>query len=99
MLVDENMFYKGVDKRTVHEARLHQTSSVSDPEDTTKTPASVTGNLLFSNPVSNGTQEDSGHPPYPFSSGDTLLALTRKHNVSRIPYVLAIATRLMIGGD
>ena len=30
-LVDENLFYKGVDKKVVHGARLHQTHSLSDP--------------------------------------------------------------------
>ena len=58
----ENLFYKGVDKRAVHAARLSQTRGGTDAthaeEDT-----------------------DSAHPPYPFKSGDTLLALSRRHNV------------------
>lgn len=29
--MDENLFYKGVDKKVVHGARLHQTHSLSDP--------------------------------------------------------------------
>ena len=33
MLVDENLFYKGVDKSAVHGARLHQTHSLSDPSE------------------------------------------------------------------
>ena len=59
----ENLFYKGVDKRAVHVARLSQTSSGSD---TTQEEKST----------------DSGRPPYPFKNGDTLLALSRRHNVS-----------------
>ena len=31
VIVDENLFYKGVDKSAVHGARLHQPSSPSDP--------------------------------------------------------------------
>lgn len=30
--VDENLFYKGVDKSSVHGARLHQTHSLSEPD-------------------------------------------------------------------
>lgn len=30
--VDENLFYKGVDKSSVHGARLHQTHSISEPD-------------------------------------------------------------------
>ena len=29
--VDETLFYKGVDKSSVHGARLHQTHSLSEP--------------------------------------------------------------------
>ena len=56
--VDENLFYKGVDKATVHGARLNQ--SHSDPPDNPNTPE---------------------NPPYPFFSGNSLLALTKRHNV------------------
>jgi len=65
--VDENLFYKGVDKSAVHGARLNQTHSLSDPM-TEVAPTSRDEN-------------DPGHPPYPFESGDALLALTKKHNV------------------
>lgn len=66
--VDENLFYKGVDKRTVHEARLHQ-NSASDPLDTEYQ-------------LSDLYRVRSEHPPYPFSSGDNLLSLTKKHNMT-----------------
>ncbi|KZT27782.1 L-serine ammonia-lyase [Neolentinus lepideus HHB14362 ss-1] len=58
--VDENLFYKGVDKSAVHGARLHQ-SHISEPGD-----------------ASGGAPQ----PPYPFTTGDSLLALTRKHNMT-----------------
>ncbi|TFY72303.1 hypothetical protein EVG20_g708 [Dentipellis fragilis] len=63
--VDENLFYKGVDKSSVHGARLHQSHSLAEPgeERTMDEPNDV-------------------HPPYPFTSGDSLLGLTRKHNLT-----------------
>ncbi|OJA19227.1 hypothetical protein AZE42_08635 [Rhizopogon vesiculosus] len=64
--VDENLFYKGVDKSVVHGARLHQTHNVAEGDRTPDRPAA----------------NDPGHPPYPFESGDSLLALTRKHNLT-----------------
>ncbi|KAF8557804.1 L-serine ammonia-lyase [Imleria badia] len=64
--VDENLFYKGVDKSVVHGARLHQTHSVEKGD---AVPAQSEAN-------------DPGHPPYPFESGNSLLALTRKHNLT-----------------
>ena len=56
-VVDENLFYKGVDKHKVDPARLTQQGDAS------------------SQPVEE-------HPPFVFHSGDSLLALTKKHNVS-----------------
>ncbi|KZP26663.1 L-serine ammonia-lyase [Athelia psychrophila] len=80
--VDENLFYKGVDKTAVHGARLSQTSSISEPR-------------LDAPPLGapdSGTRPDPDHqskapfteerPPYTFKSGDELLALTRKHNMT-----------------
>ncbi|KAI0372786.1 L-serine ammonia-lyase [Pilatotrama ljubarskyi] len=62
--VDENLFYKGVDKSIVHGARLHQSHpSESAPGDPPQVP-------------------DPIQPPYPFVSGDSLLALTKKHNMT-----------------
>ncbi|KAG5653324.1 hypothetical protein H0H81_001064 [Sphagnurus paluster] len=75
--VDENMFYKGIDKTTVHEARLHQSHSVSEPSDKD---AVRDEHVAPVDPTKNG-DPGASHPPYPFSSGDSLLALTRKHNV------------------
>jgi hypothetical protein len=64
-IADENLFYKGVDKSVVHGARLHQTHNVAEGDQTPDQPAA----------------NDPGHPPYPFESGNSLLALTKKHNV------------------
>jgi hypothetical protein len=64
-VVDENLFYKGVDKSSVHGARLHQHVHVAGSP-------SVVGR----EPPSGSEQ-----PPYPFKSGDSLLNLTRVHNV------------------
>ena len=58
----ENLFYKGVDKRAVHVARLSQTSSWTGATDAEK-------------------DTDPTLPPYPFKNGETLLALSRRHNV------------------
>ncbi|EMD38868.1 hypothetical protein CERSUDRAFT_92905 [Gelatoporia subvermispora B] len=63
--VDENLFYKGVDKSAVHGARLHQTHSLSEPSQDGQIPP-----------------PDPCQPPYPFVSGDSLLALTKKHNMT-----------------
>ncbi|KAG2129074.1 serine dehydratase alpha chain-domain-containing protein [Suillus bovinus] len=64
--IDENLFYKGVDKSMVHGARLHQTHNTIEGDQTPAQPA----------------VDDPGHPPYPFESGNSLLALTRKHNLT-----------------
>jgi hypothetical protein len=69
--VDENLFYKGVNKRSVHGARLHQTHSLSEPIPTK-------GPEKLSAP---NAEDNLEHPPYPFESGSSLLALTRKYNV------------------
>lgn len=64
--IDENLFYKGVDKSVVHGARLHQTYNAAEGDQTAAQPET----------------SDPGHPPYPFESGNSLLALTRKHNLT-----------------
>jgi len=74
--VDENLFYKGVDKSVVHGARLHQTHETlpdgfNSESDTQRQDQSAGQDSV-----------DPGHPPYPFTSGDSLLALTRKHNMT-----------------
>ncbi|TFY55559.1 hypothetical protein EVJ58_g8171 [Rhodofomes roseus] len=63
--VDENLFYKGVDKSAVHDARLHQTHSLSEPNE--EVPQQ---------------ERDPSSPPYPFHSGESLLTLTHKHNMT-----------------
>lgn len=50
--VDENLFYKGVDKSSVHGARLHQSHSLTEP-DSTRAESSSPGNPCI--------------PPYPFA--------------------------------
>ncbi|CCM00389.1 uncharacterized protein FIBRA_02419 [Fibroporia radiculosa] len=66
--VDENLFYKGVDKSAVHGARLHHPhGSSSESEDSSEQHAQ---------------SADSCQPPYPFVSGESLLALTKKHNMT-----------------
>jgi hypothetical protein len=66
--VGENLFYKGVDKRTVHEARLHQ-GQVPDQQ-------SGPG------PSIPDPQSEISSPPFPFTSGDSLLTLTRTNNMT-----------------
>ncbi|KAI6016004.1 serine dehydratase alpha chain-domain-containing protein [Pisolithus microcarpus] len=63
--VDENLFYKGVDKSIVHGARLHQTHQAEQGD-----------------AIHPSKDDDPGHPPYPFDSGNSLLAITRKHNLT-----------------
>ncbi|KAF8801264.1 L-serine ammonia-lyase [Phlegmacium glaucopus] len=75
--VDENLFYKGVDKAKVHGARLHQNHSVSDPVDS-QTPS--TERVPSGDTVKTAT--DNQQPPYPFDNGKSLLTLTRKHNMT-----------------
>lgn len=80
--MDENLFYKGVDKSAVHGARRSQTSSLSEPllgappmEGAEQAPHSGPDHLREETP-------GEERPPYPFKSGNDLLALTRNHNVS-----------------
>ncbi|KAJ3970113.1 serine dehydratase alpha chain-domain-containing protein [Lentinula raphanica] len=70
--VDENLFYKGVDKSVVPPARLHQTHSLAEPS--LSPPSTEPSSLPQDNP-------EAG-PPYPFESGNSLLALTQKHNMT-----------------
>ncbi|RXW23979.1 hypothetical protein EST38_g1890 [Candolleomyces aberdarensis] len=67
--VDENLFYKGVDKKMVHGARLHQSHSIADSDSADPS-------------VDKELNQDHSHPPYPFDTGNTLLALTKKHNMT-----------------
>ena len=74
--MDENLFYKGVDKTKVHGARLHQSHLASEPVQ--KQMSSLEG-IPSQDHVEMGN--DKQQPPYPFDSGKSLLALTKKHNV------------------
>ena len=84
--MDENLYYKGVDKSAVHAARLHQSHSPTELIHDHSTPSY---SRTETNPSAD-PESDGALPPYPFTSGDTLLALTRKHNVCLIsPWLLA----------
>ncbi|KAF9078109.1 L-serine ammonia-lyase [Rhodocollybia butyracea] len=79
--VDENLFYKGVDKSVVPPARLQQTHSLSEP-DLNSAPSVLTEpSSSTSNDNAAPNMVDVG-PPYPFESGNSLLALTQKHNMT-----------------
>lgn len=78
--VDENLFYKGVDKKKVHGARLHQAHSLVEPEHLA--PGSTTNEKNIPDSASEIPNDaEYNDPPYPFDSGNSLLALTKKHNV------------------
>ncbi|KAJ6625025.1 serine dehydratase alpha chain-domain-containing protein [Mycena sp. CBHHK59/15] len=85
--VDENLFYKGVDKKEVHGARLHQVQSPSEPNTTVAISASTSqSSSSAAGPVEetpeDGEPQQASGPPYPFSSGNSLLELTKKHNMT-----------------
>lgn len=74
-IVDENLFYKGVDKSVVSPARLQQSHSLAEPlleAPSLEGPSST---------VSDSDDTEEVQPFHPFTSGDSLLGLTRKHNV------------------
>ncbi|KAI0060920.1 L-serine ammonia-lyase [Artomyces pyxidatus] len=64
--VDENLFYKGVDKSVVQAARLHQHSS----------------GIPLLPPTEGQSPPSADDVPYPFKSGDSLLNLTHTHNMT-----------------
>lgn len=68
--VDENLFYKGIDKNLIEPARLSQ-HSLNEPP------------LRGEDEKEGDRASTANKPPYSFHSGESLLALTRKHNVSR----------------
>ncbi|KAJ7814649.1 serine dehydratase alpha chain-domain-containing protein [Mycena leptocephala] len=81
--VDENLFYMGVDKKAVHAARLHQIHAPPELEATPATatsdaPAPSTEHVLPESEQEPGSQTI----PYPFSSGNSLLELTKRHNMT-----------------
>ncbi|KAJ7604046.1 L-serine ammonia-lyase [Mycena polygramma] len=78
--VDENLFYKGVDKKAVHGARLHQ---VHDIPDLALTAVGDTSPSSAEQPSSDSEEEPGSYAiPYPFSSGNSLLELTKRHNMT-----------------
>ncbi|KAJ7743186.1 serine dehydratase alpha chain-domain-containing protein [Mycena metata] len=83
--VDENLFYKGVDKKAVHGARLHQVHAPPDV-DTATMPDPDSQAQSSSAAMTAEETEDSDPPqgpiPYPFASGNSLLELTKKHNMT-----------------
>ncbi|KAF7370789.1 hypothetical protein MSAN_00712400 [Mycena sanguinolenta] len=86
--VDENLFYMGVDKKAVHAARLHQVHSLSEPEHSAAAEATTSSAAVSAEEESGPEEElEPSEPgpdaiPYPFWSGNSLLELTKKHNMS-----------------
>ncbi|KZS94390.1 L-serine ammonia-lyase [Sistotremastrum niveocremeum HHB9708] len=74
--IDENLFYKGVDKKKIDPARLAQSHSLSEPDHSIGSPKDDDG-TDFKVPA-----QDPNMPPFLFHSGDSLLHLTRKHNMT-----------------
>jgi hypothetical protein len=70
--MDENLYYKGIDKSVVHGARLHQSHSLVESGD----------NDEYSAQRRAGTSTLEENPPYTFESGKALLALTKKYNLT-----------------
>ncbi|KAJ7257865.1 L-serine ammonia-lyase [Mycena haematopus] len=86
--VDENLFYMGVDKKAVHAARLHQVHAPPEGEQSaaavSEPPSSAS---LSAEQPSSELDPELQEPgpeviPYPFSSGNSLLQLTKKHNMT-----------------
>ncbi|KAJ4494235.1 serine dehydratase alpha chain-domain-containing protein [Lentinula lateritia] len=79
--VDENLFYKGVDKSVVPPARLHQTHSLTEP--TLNSPSLEPSSSSRPSQHNDDTIPDAeAGPPHPFESGNSLLALTQRHNMT-----------------
>ncbi|KAJ7126608.1 serine dehydratase alpha chain-domain-containing protein [Mycena crocata] len=83
--VDENLFYKGVDKKAVHGARLHQVHAPpSEPAGHAVAASTSSSETVSSEPpveFAADPHQEPG-PPYPFASGNSLLELTKKHNMT-----------------
>ncbi|KAF9517753.1 hypothetical protein BS47DRAFT_439273 [Hydnum rufescens UP504] len=78
--IDENLFYKGVDKSRVAPARLSQAHGMDSTLTGLLQPSPVQNS--DSSPESSSDPYKSSQPRYLFHSGDSLLALTRKHNLT-----------------
>ncbi|KAF8199181.1 L-serine dehydratase [Pholiota molesta] len=81
-MFDENLFYKGVDKTKVHGARLHQTHSLTDPADHPVIPAVASAEQASDAGSAKSSEPEYNDPPYAFDTGNSLLALTKKHNMT-----------------
>ncbi|KAJ3874592.1 serine dehydratase alpha chain-domain-containing protein [Lentinula edodes] len=79
--VDENLFYKGVDKSVVPPARLHQTHSLTEPTLNSPSPEPSPSSRSSQHNDDTIPNAEAG-PPHPFESGNSLLALTQKHNMT-----------------
>ncbi|KAF8518032.1 serine dehydratase alpha chain-domain-containing protein [Hysterangium stoloniferum] len=64
--VDENLYYKSVSKHDVESVRLNKSASKTETAEEVRVRAKV----------------QPTQPPYLFGSGDSLLALTKKHNMT-----------------
>ncbi|KDQ19049.1 hypothetical protein BOTBODRAFT_103013 [Botryobasidium botryosum FD-172 SS1] len=73
--VDENLYYKNVDKEQVDAARLSQTHGAEEPSDTSPLDSVFGDSASESAPRGN-------QPPYLFHSGDSLIAMTKAHNLT-----------------
>ncbi|EJU03904.1 L-serine ammonia-lyase [Dacryopinax primogenitus] len=81
--VDENLYYKGLDKSRVDPSRLSQTHGLGHTrtqEEGTEEEREGEGERPRDRGEESGGR--GGQPPFLFSSGDTLLALTKKHNLT-----------------
>lgn len=87
-VVDENMFYKGVDKKAVHNARLQQVHSLEEPS--LDRPLISEPPTHPNMPVSHSKEQEEERPPYPFDTGASLLALTHKHNVCNLMLMVSL---------
>ncbi|KAF8513480.1 serine dehydratase alpha chain-domain-containing protein [Gautieria morchelliformis] len=77
--VDENLYYKGVDKLAVETARLSQMHGLDTLS--IKSASMTDPTTMAENARSQGSSKPA-QPSYLFSSGDSLLALTKKHNMT-----------------
>ena len=81
--MDENLFYKGVDKSQVPISRLSQSHGLDSVP-----LVGMPGSERVADSAS-GTGSTGSQPPYLFHSGASLLAMARKHNV-RTPVLIGV---------
>lgn len=83
----ENMYYKQIDKKEASATRLEPFHPVQDPSQPLLSQKSDHNIDRDSASKADLTNSDEGgcqnnQPPLPFHSGDSLLELTRQHNVT-----------------